>query len=365
MTTETTLTSPREQLAQRWAALREDNPKLRIRQAASQLQVSELELLLCREPEGVQALKPEFPALLEAMESVGEVMILSRNESVVHEVTGTFKDFHTSSSGAMGLAVGQMDVRVFFRQWRHGYCVQEQVRSGLRESLQFFDAHGQAIQKIYRTENTDAEDWKALLGRFLAETGPTPVIKPPRPPLQRANQQDIDAEALRQDWASLKDVHHFNAMLKRHSVDRLTALELVGPAYARRLDSGNNGTITPEDSVLGQLLVLVRISQCPIMVFVGNPGIVQIHTGPVTRVVPTSPWLNILDPDFNLHANVASIQQWWRVQRPSSDGPVTSLEGYDASGDLVLTLFGARKPGQPEASQWQRQMRTLENQLCG
>ncbi len=154
-------------------------------------------------------------------------------------------------------------------------------------------------------------------------------------------------------------------MLKRHSVDRLTALELVGPTYARRLDSGNNETTAPEASALGQLLTLVQNSQCPIMVFVGNPGIVQIHTGPVGRVVPTGPWLNILDPDFNLHANVASILQWWRVQRPSSDGPVTSLEGYDANGELVLTLFGARKPGQPEAPRWQGEMRTLEHQLCG
>ncbi|MDF0749420.1 hemin-degrading factor [Marinobacter sp. 71-i] len=365
MATETTVMSPRDQLAQRWADLREDNPKLRIRQAANELQVSELELLLCREPEDVRPLKPEFSALLEAMESVGEVMILSRNEPVVHEVTGTFKDFHTSSSGAMGLAVGQMDVRVFFRNWHFGYQVQEQVRSGLRESLQFFDAHGQAIQKIYRTDNTDAESWQVLIGQFLADASTTPDIQPPRAPLKRADRQEINAEALRQDWASLKDVHHFNAMLKRHSVDRLTALELVGPTYARRLDSGSNETMALEQNALGHLLTLVQKSQCPIMVFVGNPGIVQIHTGPVGRVVPTGPWLNILDPAFNLHANVASIQQWWRVQRPSSDGPVTSLEGYDANGELVITLFGARKPGQPESPQWQREMRTLESQLCG
>lgn len=364
MATDTTVISPRDQLAQRWAVLREDNPKLRIRQAANELQVSELELLLCREPEDVRPLKPEFPALLEAMESVGEVMILSRNESVVHEVTGTFKGFHTASSGAMGLAVGQMDVRVFFRQWHFGYHVQEQVRSGLRESLQFFDAHGQAIQKIYRTDNTDAESWQALLRQFLADGSTSPNIQPPRAPLKRADRQGLDAEALRQDWASLKDVHHFNAMLKRHSVDRLTALELVGPTYASRLDSNESEATTPEQSVLGQLLTLVRESQCPIMVFVGNPGIVQIHTGPVGRVLPTGPWLNILDPSFNLHANVSSIRQWWRVQRPSSDGPVTSLEGYDANSELVVTLFGARKPGQPESPQWQHEMRTLESRRC-
>ncbi|WP_165857593.1 hemin-degrading factor [Marinobacter sp. JSM 1782161] len=350
------------ELAQRWAALRADNPGLRIRQAAQELQVSELALLLCREPETVQPLKADFPALMESMDAVGEVMILARNESVVHEVTGTFKDFHTAGSGAMGLAVGQIDVRVFFRQWAYGFRVWEQVRSGERESLQFFDRHGQALQKIYRTDNTDRDAWQTLLDRFLDDAGQAPAIEAPRAPLQRTNPATLDADALRREWAELKDVHHFNALLKRHDVDRLTALELVGTDAARRLDDGIDQG--PEDSALNVLLQQVSASGCPIMVFVGNPGIVQIHTGPVSRILPTGPWINILDPAFNLHANVSSIEQWWRVRRPTSDGIVTSLEGYDASGTLVLTLFGARKPGQPEDEAWRLEMQTLENRLC-
>lgn len=364
MPTETTAAQP---LAERWAALRADNPGLRIRQAANELNVSELELLLCREPEAAQPLKPEFAALLEAMDTAGEVMILARNESVVHEVTGTFKEFRASSSGAMGLAVGQIDVRIFFRNWVYGFRVREQVRSGQRESLQFFDAHGQAVQKIYRTENTKADGWQQLLDRFLNDTPTTPAIEPPRPALARADQASVDADALRRDWLELKDTHHFNALLKRHATDRLTALELIGRDHALRLDSpdaddgGESGY-----SVLERLLRQVSASQCPIMVFVGNPGIVQIFTGAVTKIVPTGPWVNILDPGFNLHANVRSISQWWRVRRPTSDGVVTSVEGYDAQGELVLTLFGERKPGQREDELWQQEVQTLENALsCG
>lgn len=354
-------------LAARWAALRADNPGLRIRQAAQELNVSELELLLCREPEAVQPLKPEFSALLETMDTVGEVMILARNESVVHEVTGTFKEFRTSSSGAMGLAVGRIDVRVFFRNWVHGFRVQEQARSGQRESLQFFDAHGQAVQKIYRTDNTDAAGWQTLLDRFLSQKVGAPAIEPPRAPLVRTDRQAVDVDALRKDWADLKDTHHFNALLKRHATDRLTALELIGADYARRLDGpGADEADESGYSVLERLLRQVSASQCPIMVFVGNPGIVQIFTGAVARIIPTGPWVNVLDPDFNLHANVESISQWWRVRRPTSDGVVTSVEGYDSQGELVLTLFGERKPGHLEDAGWQQEVQTLESALlCG
>ncbi|BES73400.1 hemin-degrading factor [Marinobacter nanhaiticus D15-8W] len=361
MQIEATMPDP---LAERWAALRADNPGLRIRQAASELNVSELELLLCREPGEVQPLKPEFPAMLETMKTVGEVMILARNESVVHEVTGVFAEFRTSSSGAMGLAVGQIDVRVFFRNWAHGFRVMEQVRSGNRESLQFFDAHGQGVQKIYRTDRTDTAGWQALLTRFLEATPVTPSLEPPRPPLNRVDRESVDAEALRRDWLALKDTHHFNAMLKRHNTDRLTALELIGTDQALRLDTPDADAADESGySVLERLLRQVSASQCPIMVFVGNPGIVQIFTGPVSRIVPTGPWVNVLDPGFNLHANVRSISQWWRVRRPTTDGVVTSVEGYDAEGELVLTLFGERKPGQREDERWQQEVQTLESTL--
>lgn len=40
------------------------------------------------------------------------------------------------------------------------------------------------------------------------------------------------------------------------------------------------------------------------------------------------------------------------MRKPSSDGIVTSWEAFDADGELVVQLFGARKPGQPERDDW-------------
>ena len=100
------------------------------------------------------------------------------------------------------------------------------------------------------------------------------------------------------------------------------------------------------------------------MVFVGNPGIVQIFTGTVHNLKRTGPWMNVLDKGFNLHANTDGITDWFVVRRPSSDGRVTSLEGYNSNGEIVITLFGKRKPGQPESSHWQREVEVLEHALC-
>jgi hypothetical protein len=37
------------------------------------------------------------------------------------------------------------------------------------------------------------------------------------------------------------------------------------------------------------------------MCFVGNRGCIQIHTGPVKNIKIMGPWLNVMDPGFNLH----------------------------------------------------------------
>jgi len=40
------------------------------------------------------------------------------------------------------------------------------------------------------------------------------------------------------------------------------------------------------------------------------------------------------------------------VRKPSDDGIITSYEGFDAEGELVIQLFGVRKPGIPERDDW-------------
>jgi putative hemin transport protein len=96
----------------------------------------------------------------------------------------------------------------------------------------------------------------------------------------------------------------------------------------------------------------VAIKQIPIMVFVANRGVIQIHTGPISRVVMLDPWLNILDKKFNLHLREDNIYDTWVVRKPTDDGIVTSLELFDAEGQAIAMFFGERKPGTPELESW-------------
>ncbi|MCY1358542.1 Hemin transport protein HemS [compost metagenome] len=90
------------------------------------------------------------------------------------------------------------------------------------------------------------------------------------------------------------------------------------------------------------------------MVFVGNQHCIQIHSGPVKNLRWLDTWFNVLDPEFNLHLKTPGITELWRVRKPSSDGVITSWEAFDADGELVVQLFGARKPGIPEREDWRQ-----------
>lgn len=290
--------------------------------------------------------------VLRALEACGPLMALTRNESVVHEKTGVYQN--VSAQGGVGLALGEsIDLRLFFTHWHAGYAVTEPNQSE-PGSLQFFDAYGRAVHKIFRRPQTRIDVWQAVIQRFIESQRTSEYLPLPIPAAQEtAGPVGADVAQFLEAWASMTDTHEFFPLLKRFSLDRLQALKLAQGRFAHRV---------PRQSV-SEVLHEAAFDQTPIMVFVGSPGCIQIHTGPVRRVetleVHGRQWLNVLDEDFNLHLLEDRVEECWVVEKPTSDGPMTSLEVFDGQGELMAMLFGARKPGQPELAAWRQMIMRL------
>lgn len=337
-------TSTPVQLQQAWRTLREAEPRLRARDLARKLGVSEGELVASRVGDGVVLLQGPWADLLRAVPGVGQVMVLTRNESCVHEKKGWFQQVELGE--AMGVVVGgAIDLRVFLTHFKHGYAVTEESRGRQLDSLQFFDGDGTAVHKIYRQPETNGEAWRTLIARFSAAVQ-TPLFEAHTvaDPLPRLlDEQAVDAASLRANWRAMGyGPHEFYGLLKRHRVTRLQALHVAGDEFARRTDNV---------AVERALHEAVRTA-LPIMVFTGSPGLVQIHSGPVKTVKRMEHWLNVLDGNFNLHLRVDHVAESWLVKKPTQDGPVTSLELYDRDGGQIVQFFGERKPGRPELKAW-------------
>jgi putative hemin transport protein len=327
--------------------------KLRHREAAAELGVSEGEALAAFVGEHVIRLDAstaeQFAGIFEAMPLLGEVMVLTRNDAVVHEKIGTFGK--VSRNGPVGLTVGRaIDLRIFYAKWASAFAVREAYDDGVRKSLQFFDAQGVAITKVYLRDASDQAAFDALVERHASpvqQAGLAVEAAQPRPP-QRDDAQ-IDVAGFHAAWAAMKDTHEFFDILRKFGVARLQALRLADAAYAEPIAL----------NAIEALLNDAAATQLPIMVFVGNPGMIQIHTGPVQTIRTMGPWLNVLDADFNLHLRTNLVAHAWVVRKPTSDGVVTSVELFDAAGENIAMLFGARKPGQAEREDWRAAVQKL------
>lgn len=350
----TTLESPVD-LGKRWADLRVESPKIRIRDAAQKLGVSEAELLATTvDGKSVVRLVPRFRELFAEIPALGKVMALTRNDEAVHERKGVYDG--VDMSGHAGLVVGpDIDLRIFFHDWKHGFAIQEpgEGSHGPRRSLQIFDSRGNSIHKIFVQDEAAADAFSKIVENYRAEEqGTTLEIAGPAPRPTELPDSEIDVQAFRTAWDGLQDTHDFFTLLRTHKVGRTQALRLAETSRARELRPG----------VVRALLEAASARELPIMIFVGNQGCIQIHTGPVRNIKVMGPWLNVMDPDFNLHLREDLVKSAWIVRKPTRDGVVTSVELYNAEGDNIALIFGKRKPGQPEATAWQELAAKLEQE---
>lgn len=332
-------------LRDHWLASRQADPMVRPYDLAQKLGVTELELVAARagSPE-VTRLRHELDALLPELASLGEVLGLTRNRSAVLEKHGRWAPF--SADGGVGLVLDEgLDLRLFLMAWRHTYAVISETTRGPRRSLQFFDGHGVAVHKLFVLETAEATQQAAfdrLVRRFADEDqGPGAVVTPASKKEDKPD-REVDVPAFQRAWRELQDTHEFFPMLRRFGVGRTQALRLAPDGFAR--------PVSPDAA--RRTLEHAAAHELPIMIFVGNRGCIEIHTGPIHKVKVMGPWLNILDPETNLHLRQDHIASAWVVTKPTTDGDVTSLELFDADGENIALLFGKRKPGLPEDPRW-------------
>lgn len=332
-----------EVLVNQWNAMKAEQPKLRIRNAARELAVSEAELLATQCGKSVTRLTiNKWKDLFGQLDKLGTVMSLTRNDDAVHEKIGEF--LNVKIMGAMGLINNDLiDLRMFMERWKFAFAVADASDRGTRYSLQMFDNEGVAMLKIFLTDASNVEAYHEIVAGLRSEDQ-TPFLQvdPPAARVVETPDSEIDVEGFQAAWRGLLDTHDFFDMTREFGVTRTQAIRLAPEGFTEKV--ANDTTV--------KLLEAARDSELPIMVFVPNPGCIQIHSGPVKKLVRVGEWYNVLDPDFNLHLRDGAIASSWIVRKPTRDGIVTALEVFDAENNTIAMLFGVRHEGTPEDQRW-------------
>ena len=345
-------------LKERWDAVLVAKPGTRIREAAKELGTSEGALLATKIGRGVVRLEAPWPVLLQRFKNLGRVMSLTRNDSCILEHKGNFQVIDVIENGAHSMAtvIGPIELRVFFHAWGFAFAAVESKNDRVLKSIQVFDKAGDAIIKVYLQEASNVEAFEKIIEDFRAdEQGEEIVTTSYAAPTFNANP---DTGKFLDDWAAMQDTHDFFGMLRKHKVRRYAAMKIAEGRFTEEI----NAELAPL-----HILEKAAADKLPIIIFAGNRGNIQIHQGKVRtiRVLErghTGPerWLNVLDPDFNMHLKQNDIASAWIVRKPTADGVVTSVELYDHNEEMVVQFFGLRKPGIPEREAWVQRVNELE-----
>jgi putative hemin transport protein len=348
-------------LSSAWTGIQKAKPGIRIREAARELGASEAQLLATKIGHDVIRLKGPWPELLKRFSDLGRVMSLTRNDACILEHKGAFEKVHVMEGHRpMATVIGPVETRVFFSAWHVAFAVTEEKSDRILKSFQVFDRSGEAITKIYLQEKEGAQKlddtaFYKIIEDFRSEDqGPLQQVEPYEADEFAAH---VDVQALLSDWAALKDTHEFFGMLKKHKANRYDAIALASGKFTYQVGP----TVAPL-----QILQEAAQAKMEIMIFAGNRGNLQIHQGTVRTIrvldrghAGPESWLNVLDPDFNMHLKQNEVHSAWVVKKPTKDGLVTSVEIFDQKKDLIAQFFGLRKEGNPENEAWTRLVEKL------
>jgi len=331
-------------------ALREEHPKLRDRDFADKFDISEAELAASFCGQGTTRIESHPDKVIEAVQSFGEVMALTRNLSCVNEKIGTYDNYRSGAHAAMVLTP-EIDLRIFPAHWRNAFMIEKETDHGLRRSLHVFDAAGDAIHKIHMRDTSDEAGWnKAKTALALEDQGQT-LITEPRKPAEAPKSDLAKKDILEKEWRRMTDTHQFMRLTSKLKMNRLGAYRIVGPEFVRPLETG----------AVDQMLQQIQAKGIEVMIFVGNRGCIQIHSGPVETLRAMGPWQNVMDPRFNLHLRLDHIAEVWAVEKPTQRGPAVSVEAFDAQGSVILQVFGIGAEGRDSRPAWKEIVASLNS----
>ncbi|WP_166416910.1 hemin-degrading factor [Cochlodiniinecator piscidefendens] len=318
-----------------------ENPKMRERDLAHKLGISEAELVAAHVGHGAIRINAHPDAIMKQAEKLGEVLALTRNESCVIERVGVYDNYHSGAHAAMILN-SEIDLRIFAKFWVSAFAVEKKTESGVRRSLQVFSGTGMAMHKIHLRDDSNHAVWEDVVSALRLDDQSDSLEVKPRGAPEEPKADPAKADQLRAGWDDMTDTHQFMRLTSRLKMNRLGAYRIVGAPYVKLM----------ENEAVERALEKISERKSGVMVFVGNRGCIQIHGGLVETLRPMGPWINVMDERFNLHLRGDHIAETYVVTKPTQQGDAVSLEAFDAEGRIILQIFPDRRSDENNAKIW-------------
>ena len=293
-------------LKSKWKTFQKDNPKVRIRDAAYQMKVSEAELLSTEINETVSFLLIEdMTAFIKDVLKVDKIMLLIRSDYVVHEKTIKTKNIRLEENQIIDLDKNDCSILDFNIDAFEYVFFQKKMHSNRElKSFQFFDKAGMAILKIY------------LKGKDLGFF------------------DEIDLKykkTYNYEMQSDLDINNSNLL------DSKIKINLP-------FDTINSKTTCRDISVKSLRLILENASdmKTPIQIHALGLGTIQYHRNTVRNIVDYGPWVNVIDQKFNLHVLENGLTRASLIQYQFKDCQQYLINFFDKNNTHVLGVTSVK-----------------------
>lgn len=287
---------------------------------------------------------------LTDLKDCGPMISRTNNQAVHQKSRGIYMNaaFH----GPTGIVRGPgVDLRLWPAHWDKIEVIPPQgpVNHWL---IQIHDSHDCLIHEIQTTEQSRIPEFEHMLKEHALTTQSHSPKASPAPPIPLKAPGAEEAKALLYRWSNLRNTHEFAPMLRELGLHRLSAIQAVIGDFARKVEKRSARLLFQEVKKIG----------LPIMVFSGNSGCLQIFTGKVQEWSLEDQTLTLGSGDHEILIQETQISFSYVVRKPTTEGLVSSLELFDAQGDLIAQIFSARNPKSRESEEWRNLLLQLPDE---
>jgi putative hemin transport protein len=220
---------------------------------------------------------------------LGRIRSLTGNGAAALECHGRCRCIQIDGTAAF-IFGRDRELRLSVGAWHAAFAVREHIGNHVRRSLQIFDAAGQAVHKVYLTDQSDRAAFDTLVLSLASADRPLAFSTSPPP---------------------------------RH-----------GAAPLARPVSRDAGC---------RVLTAAAAQAVPVTIMVANDGAQQSHTGIVARIMAVGPWLCAIGPDFALRLHQDRIEGAWMTDHgPACRGGAQAILLHDHAGAVIASISGVR-----------------------
>jgi len=257
-----------KELKENWISFKRDNPKVRIRDAAKLIGTSEAALLSTEINNDVNYLKvSDIKKFILEILKVDKIMILTRNDSVVHELTIKTEDIIFNNNQIIDKQ--QLPLLTLNYDLFKYFFYQKKMHAGKElQSFQIFDKNGNSCVKFFYRGN-----------------------------------KSLEFERLAESYSAIYDY----ALQKR--IDQVKPLSIPTNTYFGKNYKKNFNIANLKHNSIRDILDRVKKNATFIEVQVCGIGSLQYFRGKIDKVVKFGTWENILDENFNLHVHTEKFKK--------------------------------------------------------